>query len=206
MESAGETIVSPIQEDFHKSLACYCFSNLEHFLTHKKMQDYASNLDSQQHPLFVTYYLDGRLRSCIGTFKPDMLGKTLQSYSIIAALKDHRFPPVQLKEVPHLTCEVSILSQFEQIAHPLDWEVGKHGIEIEFSGEDDGETYRGTYLPQVAKEQGWDQRSTLESLLKKAGYYGGDLESVSGRFKMVRRQASIKSQPSKCDLSNFSII
>ena len=39
-----------------------------------------------------------------------------------------------LEEVPHLRCEISILSNFENIQEPLDWEVGKHGIEIEFVG------------------------------------------------------------------------
>ena len=33
-----------------------------------------------------------------------------------------------------LRCEISLLSDFEEITDPLDWEVGKHGIEIEFKG------------------------------------------------------------------------
>ena len=34
----------------------------------------------------------------------------------------------------YLRAEISMLSDFEAIEHPLDWEVGKHGIEIEFNG------------------------------------------------------------------------
>ena len=49
---------------------------------------------------------------------------------------------------------VSLLTNFEKIEDPLDWTPGTHGIEIEFTK--DGRTYRGTYLPEVAEEQGWD--------------------------------------------------
>ena len=51
--------------------------------------------------------------------------------------------------MPHLSVEVSLLSNFEVIQNPLDWVVGTHGIEIEFKDEDE-EVYRGTYLPHVA--------------------------------------------------------
>ena len=33
-----------------------------------------------------------------------------------------------------LRVEISLLSQFEKLEDPLDWEVGKHGIEVEFNG------------------------------------------------------------------------
>ena len=67
-----------------------------------------------------------------------------------------------------------MLKDFEIIESPLDWEVGKHGIEIEFK--EKGKTYRGTYLPNVAPEQGWDQTTALSHLIEKAGYYGKLLE------------------------------
>ena len=156
------------------------------------MAGYRSEFDTHQYPLFVTYYLQGRLRGCIGTFKQDHLGKTLQSYSIIAALKDSRFSPISNKELPHLTCEVSLLSNFEEINDPLDWEVGKHGIEIEFRDQNGKGPYRGTYLPHVASEQGWNQRDTLDSLLQKAGFYDGKLEDVKDKFVLIRRYQSLK--------------
>ena len=147
-----------ITEEYHKSLASYCFSNLEHFLEKKKVKEYHVEFDDHNYPVFVTYYIGEakNLRGCIGTFKSESLGKTLQSYSIIAAVKDHRFPPIQMKELDKLTCEVSLLSEFEAIAHPLDWTVGTHGIEIEFHDSEGNGPYRGTYLPHVASEQGWD--------------------------------------------------
>ena len=32
----------------------------------------------------------------------------------------------------------------------MDWEVGKHGIEIEYKG------HHATFLPEVAEEERWD--------------------------------------------------
>ena len=56
--------------------------------------------------------------------------------------------------MPSLGVAVSLLTQFEDMAHPMDWEVGKHGIEIDFRH--GGRKYSGTFLPEVAEEQGWD--------------------------------------------------
>ncbi len=47
-------------------------------------------------------------------------------------MRDTRFPPIDESEVPKLGCEISILSNFEKIEDPLDWQIGTHGIEIEF--------------------------------------------------------------------------
>jgi len=47
-------------------------------------------------------------------------------------LNDTRFSPISAKEVPDLQVGVSLLVNFESAENPLDWEVGKHGIEIDF--------------------------------------------------------------------------
>lgn len=101
------------------------------------------------------------------------------------------------KELPYLTASVSFLSDFEEIDGPLDWDVGKHGIEIEFVVDD--RTYRGTYLPHVASEQGWDQTEALNSLLRKAGYKG-TLDDVIDKFSLIRRYQSFKF---KLDYSDY---
>ena len=69
-----------------------------------------------------------------------------------------------------LRCTISLLQNFEKIKDPYDWEVGKHGIQIKFSYE--GMNYGATYLPGVAAEQEWDQLTTIENLIEKAGFSG----------------------------------
>ncbi len=82
--------------------------------------------------------------------------------------------------------EISLLNTFETISDPLDWEVGKHGIEIEFKNPKSGKTHRGTFLPNVAPEQDWNQVETLEHLCAKAGYKSG-FDSVRDSFVLIRR-------------------
>jgi AMMECR1 domain-containing protein len=48
---------------------------------------------------------------------------------------------------------VSILTNFEEANDFMDWEVGVHGIRIEFHNEN-GSRRTATYLPEVAPEQG----------------------------------------------------
>jgi len=45
------------------------------------------------------------------------------------------------------------LTKFEEANDHLDWEIGTHGIRIEFHS-DRGSRRTATYLPEVATEQG----------------------------------------------------
>ena len=49
---------------------------------------------------------------------------------------------------------VSILRHFEEASDHLDWEVGLHGIRIEFYTDNGRSRRSATYLPEVASEQG----------------------------------------------------
>ena len=139
------------------------------------------------YPLFVTWKIgkEKDLRGCIGTFQSSDLEKNLKEYSLIAAFQDPRFEPIELKEFKDLNCGISLLVNFEDVNNIYDWEIGKHGIQIEFNK---GRYYRGTYLPQVAKEQGWNQKETLQSLIMKAGFYGS-LDEVESLIKLTRYES-----------------
>ncbi|CAI9736873.1 Hypothetical predicted protein [Octopus vulgaris] len=125
------------------------------------------------YPLFVTWKIgrDRRLRGCIGTFSAMNLHSGLREYAVTSAMKDSRFNPITKEEFPKLHCSVSILTHFEEATDYLDWEVGIHGIRIEFVNEK-GHKKTATYLPEVAIEQGWDRLQTIDSLLRKGGYKG----------------------------------
>jgi len=70
-----------------------------------------------------------------------------------SAMKDSRFSPVARDELTRLHVSVSILCHFEDAAGFLDWEIGVHGIRIEFFNER-GVKRTATYLPEVPPEQG----------------------------------------------------
>jgi AMMECR1 domain-containing protein len=79
-------------------------------------------------------------------------------------MKDSRFSPVARDEFPRLHVSVSILCHFEDAAGFLDWEIGTHGIRIEFFNER-GVKKTATYLPEVPPEQGMNLGRSHSHLL-----------------------------------------
>ena len=87
----------------------------------------------------------------------------LREYAITSAFKDSRFNPITRDEFTKLSVSVSILRHFEDAIDYLDWEVGMHGIRIEFINEK-GNKRTATYLPEVAPEQGEFTLKLIECL------------------------------------------
>ena len=185
-------------------LCKFCFEVLETYLKGKDINSvsFPSEFKGKSYPLFVTWTTgpEKDLRGCIGTFKEDDLEKNLRNYTIISS-KDQRFPhPITLDELPNLNCEVSLLVNFEMAKNPYDWEVGKHGINIKFIDEE-RRYHSATYLPEVAEEQGWDQKTTLKHLVQKARYYF-DINNIFKNIETERYQ-SIKKTISYNDYKNM---
>ncbi|KAI8356630.1 AMMECR1 domain-containing protein [Choanephora cucurbitarum] len=149
----------------------YCFGVLEAHLKQQSIPE--PSFQNNSYPLFITWHKkteDGlTLRGCIGNFKPMPLHEGLKDYALISALRDYRFSPITLSELPLLTCAVSLLVNFEKAEDYLDWEIGVHGIWIEFTRPSGGKN-TATYLPEVMQEQGWTKEEAIESLLRKGGY------------------------------------
>jgi len=104
-----------------------------------------------------------RLRACMGLIEA---GQSLSEAVVRAAVwasQDPRFPRLQAGELAGLEVEVSVLSPARRVAGPEAIEVGKHGVILEKG------RHRAVFLPHVATEQGWDRRTMLEHLARKAG-------------------------------------
>eukprot|EP00877_Chromochloris_zofingiensis_P008689 jgi/Chrzof1/4073/Cz13g19070.t1 len=86
-----------------------------------------------------------------------------------SALRDSRFSAVKLSEVPSLSCTVSLLRLFEPAKDHTDWEVGTHGLIIDFMDPVLQFKRSATFLPEVAAEQHWDKQQCIDALIKKAG-------------------------------------
>ena len=175
----------------YSKLCKYCFQVLENILSDKNIDQipFPEEFKGKSFPLFVTWTTgkEKELRGCIGTFSKDLLEKNLMIYALISAFKDSRFDPISKYEIPNLNCEVSLLVEFEKAKSPVDWVVGTHGIDIDFEDKN-GNKYSATFLPEVAEEEKWDQETTLEYLIRKAGYRGS-LESVFNNIKVTRYQS-----------------
>ena len=94
-----------------------------------------------------------RLRGCIGSFNSLNLQSGLREYAITSAMNDSRFSPITKDEFSRLTVTVSILTDFEEALSYRDWDIGVHGVRIEFYNER-GNRRTSTYLPKIALEQG----------------------------------------------------
>jgi len=154
----------------------------------------------EEFPLFVTW--DTRasegghknLRGCIGTFEAQELDDGLRTYAITSALEDTRFRPVTQRELPTLECSVTLLTNFESISDPMDWQIGTHGLRISFVY--NNRRHGSTYLPDVAREQGWTKDETMVSLMRKAGWNGRSEE-----WRKVSNLHVIRYKGSKTSLS-----
>lgn len=106
---------------------------------------------------------EGRLRGCIGSIiGREPLADTV-AHGAASAANDPRFPPLEAKELPRMTLEISVLSPLRRIPGPEAIVLGRDGVVLEKSGR------RAVYLPQVATETGWDRATLLSHLSVKAG-------------------------------------
>jgi len=105
---------------------------------------------------FVTLKKYGNLRGCIGRFDAsEPLYQVVQEMAIASSTQDYRFSPVELKEIPELEIEISVLTPMRHISSIDEIELGKHGIYIKKGNRS------GTFLPQVATETGWTKEEFL---------------------------------------------
>ena len=114
--------------------------------------------------VFVTVHHCGDLRGCLGAL--DCRDSIVESVARLAAAvtsEDYRFAPLTVRELPHTTIDLSLLTIPEPVEDILHIEIGRHGLIIE-----EGRR-RGLLLPQVAPEHGWDRETFLEHTCVKAG-------------------------------------
>jgi len=113
---------------------------------------------------FVTLKKFGDLRGCIGYILPiKPLYQAVMENGVNAAMRDTRFTPVQINELIQLEIEVSVLTVPEKISSYSQFRVGMDGIIM------DKDRRSAVFLPEVAKEQGWNREQTLTYLSRKAG-------------------------------------
>jgi len=176
-------------------MVVYCWEALLAALERRALAVVPTFADGEA-PLFVTWTTtegvpsgaDADLRGCIGCLEPIGLHKGLAEYAETSAFRDRRFSPIRDAEVPHLVCEVNLLTRFEEAARWDDWVVGTHGIILEFRHQ--GRRFSATYLPHVAEQQGWDVVRTVDSLARKAGWQGAVDDALRSIMRVTRYQSS----------------
>lgn len=104
---------------------------------------------------FVSVYISGMLRGCIGSFENEQLLAEVVNRSAASAVNDRRFGPATADELEKLGIEISVLTPLKRIHTKEEIVPGKHGIYIKKG------LNSGTFLPQVGQKYGW----SIEELL-----------------------------------------
>ncbi|XP_048652822.1 AMME syndrome candidate gene 1 protein [Marmota marmota marmota] len=161
-------------------MCCFCFDVLYCHL-YGYQQPRTPRFTNEPYPLFVTWKIgrDKRLRGCIGTFSAMNLHSGLREYTLTRSSES----PVEI-------CNSEMISfcfyEEDCTNKTADFfQVGVHGIRIEFINEK-GSKRTATYLPEVAKEQGWDHIQTIDSLLRKGGYKAPITNEFRKTIKLTR--------------------
>ena len=104
---------------------------------------------------FVSIYIDGKLRGCMGNFANKKTLNNLVQEIAVSASHDRRFDPVKPDDLENMKLEISVLSPLKEIESVSEIVMGKHGIYIK-SGFN-----KGTFLPQVATKTSWSREEFL---------------------------------------------
>ncbi|KAI8852561.1 AMMECR1 domain-containing protein [Chytridium lagenaria] len=169
----------------------YCFSVLLNALNPESHAPPIPSFKDGEYPLFVTWNIlkSNRyiLRGCIGTFSPISLHDGLKKYALISiAFSGLEVLTDKGEGVSKLSCGISLLVNFEERDDCYDWEIGFHGIWIEFH-DHNSKKRTATFLPEVARSK------TLHALLKKGGFVGRiDGDTLKG-IKLTRYQSKKRS-------------
>eukprot|EP00271_Cylindrocystis_brebissonii_P005345 TRINITY_DN17352_c0_g1_i1.p1 TRINITY_DN17352_c0_g1~~TRINITY_DN17352_c0_g1_i1.p1 ORF type:complete len:209 (+),score=30.23 TRINITY_DN17352_c0_g1_i1:723-1349(+) len=178
----------------NKEMAVYCFDVLVAHYTGDSVP--APSFEGGHYPLFVTWKkisngCEPRLRGCIGTLEARCVLTGFKDYALTSALHDRRFPPIAAKELPLLEVTVSLLTDYETAGSFLDWEVGKHGMILEFADPNHNGRRSATYLPEVAQQEGWSKVEAVDSLVRKSGYSGPITDALRRKLRITRYQSSV---------------
>ena len=141
--------------------------SVETVVREHKLYEYAAPSTgplAQERGAFVTLTKHGDLRGCIGYVAPSLaLALTVRDVAAFAAVRDHRFTPVTLGELPELEYEISVLSPLRRVLDVKQIQPGRDGLVMK---RDESE---GLLLPQVATDQRWDRTTFLKQTCLKAG-------------------------------------
>jgi len=114
---------------------------------------------SEQRAVFVTLHKQGNLRGCIGYMvAQDMLYKSVIEMAKSAAFNDPRFEGVRENELADIEIEISVLTPMHKVNSVDDIVMGRDGVLVKQG------YHSGVFLPQVARETGWDKETFLTQL------------------------------------------
>lgn len=144
---------------------------------------------------FVTLTQGGKLRGCIGNLVArEAVYSSVMNNARGAALRDMRFAPVEVPELPTLEFKVSVLSDLQPLrctspqALLENIVAGRDGVVLQVQG------HTSTFLPQVW-EQFPDKKTFMETLARKAGLLPSAWEQPDAEVKTYQVESFGEQSP-----------
>lgn len=154
-------------------------------VSHTGIDEIDSEADAMAAPMgaFVTLYVNGALRGCIGYVETTRsLTQTVRLAAEKAATEDYRFPPIREEELGLLAIQISVIGRMRPMNIPSDIRIGVDGIIIEYAG------LRGLLLPQVAVEWKFGPIEFLEATCRKTGVHESSWRDESARVTLFETE------------------
>ena len=131
--------------------------------------------------VFVTLTEGGELRGCMGGLVAERpIPEAVAGAACSAALRDPRFVPLSVRELPDVHIEVSVLGAPVRLERPADLRPGIDGVIVE----------RGPavalLLPEVADHFGWGGLEMIMAVCRKAGLPGDAWQDPNTRLFVFR--------------------
>ncbi|MBI5192919.1 MAG: AmmeMemoRadiSam system protein A [Nitrospirae bacterium] len=133
----------------------------------------------EEHGVFVSLKIKGRLRGCIGTYEPSCsnVAEEVIHNAIGSATRDPRFMPVTLSELENIDISVDVLTAPERIKSADELDTVKYGVIVKSGYK------RGLLLPAI---EGVDTvEEQIEIAKSKAGITHGEAIELF-RFEVRR--------------------
>lgn len=136
---------------------------------------------SDERACFVTLYLDGELRGCIGSLQPHRkLIDDIMNNAKSAAFQDYRFQPLSKNEFEKIDIEISLLTlpkiliyeSLEELKDKIN--IGIDGVILQKNHN------KATFLPQV-----WEQLPTFESFFEHLCLKAGLCDNCLKQFPQI---------------------
>lgn len=144
-------------------------------------KDLPKDLTENKAGVFVSLYLNGQLRGCIGTISPttDSIADEIIQNAISAGLEDPRFNPVSKIELSKIVYSVDVLGEAEPINSMEELDPSRYGVIVTKGRR------RGLLLPNLEGINTSEEQVSVA--LKKAGISQNEDYNME-RFEVVRHK------------------
>ena len=182
-------VFEPITQEEQNFLLAVVKRSLDEYVASGEVPEIKKPVDMprllETRGVFVCLYRNSKLCGCVGRHISEApVYNLVQQMTEAGGLENPCFNPVTRDELEEITIEIHVfLSEIVPIYSLQYYDVDKYGIVLQKFNKS------ATFLPNVAKEQGWDKIESLRNLSLKAGLEQDAWTEADARFYIYETQS-----------------